>query len=740
MNETLKHALGLTTFGFSIIPIDSKTKKPLVEWLKYQTTPASKEEIKEWFEKYPDAGLANITGKISGICVVDVDPRNGGENALFVGYDTVSVKTGGGGFHYYFAYPKEGIASHPHFIKGIDFKSDGGYVICPPSKHPSGGSYEWINPPSKAKIIDLPTGIREVIERNTTGSSPSFDLSNLGGVPEGQRNEVAAKVAGKLLRNAKPEDLPVIWQFFVTWNEKNIPPMRESELKSVFDSIAKKESRNPKELYIEQKPNNWPKPMADDAFVGLAGEIVKTIEPHSEADRVALLMNFLTGFGSVIGDQAHFKVEADKHPMRLFCVLVGESARGRKGTSWGFVRNLLISVDPEWEKRLVGGGLSSGEGLIWAVRDKITKRQPVKEHGRVVDYQEIIEDEGLVDKRLLVVESELSSTLRVLQREGNTLSALIRNAWDSGNLQMLTKNSPAQATGAHISIIGHITKEELLRYLTSTETSNGFGNRFIWLCVKRSKTLPRGSNISGVNFGPILNHLSSVVDFAKRVEEIKWDKGTEPLWDGIYEDLTEEEPGLLGSITARSEAYVTRLACIYALLDKSSTIKIKHLKAAVAVWDYARASAEYIFQGRSGDPLANKIIEALSGKPEGMTRTDIYIYFGKNISSEQISISLENLEKIGRIKKDDISPAGRSKALFTLNTLNTYPHSEKNYLKKLNQYIDQLGIKEGSLGTNNSGEDYANNVSNVFSSNDDPEITIDETSLNSLPGLEGYGH
>lgn len=481
--------------------------------------------------------------------------------------------------------------------------------------------------------------------------------------------------------------------------------------------LAQRYGMNPDKPHTDDPKIPWPRPMAEEAFIGLTGEVVKTIEPHSESDCVALLINFLTGFGSVIGDQAHFRVEADKHPMRLFSVLVGESSRGRKGTSWGYIKQLLTTTDPEWEKRVIGGGLSSGEGLIWAVRDQITKRSPIKKNGHIAGYEEIIDDPGIADKRLLIVESELASTLRVLGREGNILSALIRNAWDSGNLQTLTKNSPARATGAHIAIIGHITKEELLRYLTSTETSNGFGNRFMWFCVKRSKILPFGSG--GFDQQPLVDKLSPIVNFAKGTSQLTWGEETKTLWGRIYVDLTEEESGLIGSLTARAEPYVTRLACIYALLDRSTIIKIRHLKAAVAVWDYARASTEFIFQGRSGDPVGNKIIEALSGRPGGMTRTGIYVYFGKNTSSEQISISLENLEKIGRVKKEYITPESRSKALYTLNTLNTYRYSGKNYLKKLNQYI-----KEEGLDTNNSGEDYVNNVLNVFSGNDPSPTTL----------------
>lgn len=113
-----------------------------------------------------------------------------------------------------------------------------------------------------------------------------------------------------------------------------------------------------------------PEPLADDAYYGLAGQIVKTIEPYSESDPIALLVNFLTGFGNIIGATPYFKVEADRHPMRLFSILVGETSKARKGTSWGYLKSLFGVLDPDW-KANIQTGLSSGEGLIWAVRDEI---------------------------------------------------------------------------------------------------------------------------------------------------------------------------------------------------------------------------------------------------------------------------------------------------------------------------------------------------------------------------------
>ena len=150
--------------------------------------------------------------------------------------------------------------------------------------------------------------------------------------------------------------------------------------------------------------------------------------------------------------------------------------------SWAYVRELMGAADERWTEERVLHGLSSGEGLIYAVRDRV--------EGENKKGETVVLDEGVEDKRLLVLEAELAGVLKVMSREGNTLSPVIRQAWDDGTLQTLTKNSPMKATEAHVSIIGHITKAELLRHLTETEAANGFANRFVWLLVRRSKELP----------------------------------------------------------------------------------------------------------------------------------------------------------------------------------------------------------------------------------------------------------
>src|SRR5262245_4951750 len=139
----------------------------------------------------------------------------------------------------------------------------------------------------------------------------------------------------------------------------------------------------------------WPDPLPEEAFHGLAGDIVRTIEPASEADPAALLFQTLIGFGNLACRNAHFIAEADKHFLNEFVVLIGKTAKGRKGASWGQVRRPLEAAEEEWARERVQSGLSSGEGLIWAVRDPITHRQPIKEKGRVTGYEEVEADPGV---------------------------------------------------------------------------------------------------------------------------------------------------------------------------------------------------------------------------------------------------------------------------------------------------------------------------------------------------------
>jgi hypothetical protein len=409
---------------------------------------------------------------------------------------------------------------------------------------------------------------------------------------------------------------------------------------------------------VSVDPRGWPNPVDPAAYHGLAGEIVHTIDPHTEADPVAILVQFLIAFGNAVGRGPHFTAEADRHGANLFTVLVGETAKARKGVSWGQARCIVEMADAGWAERIVSG-LSSGEGLIVQVSNPTRSPAQTKAKGGIGMRPVEISDSGTPDKRLLVFEGEFASPLRMLSRDGNVLSPTIRSAWDTGDLHTLTKNNPTHATGAHISIIGHVTRQELLRYLMATEAGNGFANRFLWICVKRSNILPEGGSLQEKDLIPLVSRVRDALKFARTVGEVQRDKDARNVWQKVYPVLSEGKPGLLGAVTARAEAQVMRLALVYALLDKSDIIQAPHLRAALALWNYAEASVEYIFGDRSGDPIADTILDALRREPAGLTRTQIRDLFGRNYAKTRIDAALARLEQAGEARRTSESTGGR---------------------------------------------------------------------------------
>ena len=223
-----------------------------------------------------------------------------------------------------------------------------------------------------------------------------------------------------------------------------------------------------------------------------------------------------------------------------------------------------------WVSTCVVSGGSSGEGIIHAIRDP----------------GQGSEDEGVDDKRLLVQESEFAKILKNIERQGNTLSAVLRDAWDGNILRILTRANPIKATHPHVSVVGHITADELCRLLDATESVNGFANRFLFALAKRSKYLPEGGG--DYDLVQIGKRLGAAVSFACEVGEIHRDEEARARWRKIYPTLSDGFPGLAGAICGRAEAQVLRLSLVYALMDQSYVVRIEHLEAALAASSAAR--------------------------------------------------------------------------------------------------------------------------------------------------------
>jgi hypothetical protein len=658
-------AAGYAAQGWPIFPIKPRDKQPLT-LTGFKAASSDAAQVARWWTTWPDANIGCVPGQ-TGHIVIDVDGPEGEAAAQALGLlaePTLTVVTARGR-HLWFKHPGGTIGNAP-LAAHLDVRADQGYVLLPPSVHPSGTVYRW-----QGKLEGVLTLPPAALAHLANGHRPTVAGPLPDRLLDGQRNVLLTSLAGSMRRRGASEG--AIRAALVEENARCVPPLEADELDAIAASVARYHPAPSPQAHernerSEQSPGLIPPsfvsfvpPDLDEAALfGLVGEFVRVVGPHSEADPAALAVQFLVALGNCAGRHAWFGVEADRHYLNLYALLVGLTSKGRKGTSWGQVRALYARVAPTWAPGCLRSGLSSGEGLIWEVRDLIDKQEPIREKGRIVDYQRNVVDEGVTDKRLTVLEPEFASTLRVMTREGNTLSPVMRQAWDDGHLRALAKNSPAKATDAHISIIGHITKDELRRELTQTDAANGFANRFLFVCSRRSKALPEGGHLAPDALDLVAAMLAKALEVATAAGEMRRDAAARALWAAVYPDLSAGRPGLLGAATGRAEAQCVRLACLYALLDGSVIVREPHLRAALALWDYCAKSAAFVFGESIGDAVADEVRAALQqAAPGWLSRTEISDVLHRNRSADEITRALGLLAEHGCVTRRTVETGGR---------------------------------------------------------------------------------
>jgi hypothetical protein len=410
--------------------------------------------------------------------------------------------------------------------------------------------------------------------------------------------------------------------------------------------------------------------MESKATYGIVGKIARLATANSEADPVAVIATTLVYAAAEFGRAQHIRIGDDKHHSRHFDVIVGQSSRARKGTSYGPVRRIFelaesirtgastLSFPSGCKLKISNGPLSSGEGLVYAVRDGSNDGED-EDNG----------DGGVKDKRLLVVEQELGAALRAFQRTGNNLSMILRMAFDGGTIEPLTKNNRIVATDPHINVLGHITRFELKELLAATDMWNGLGNRFQWLMARRAKMVPFPTPMPDAEVEEIAKELAQVITLAhKRGEggshEVVMSNSAQDHWATVYPELTQDYPGILGAVTSRQETHARRLALTYAQLDGAERIEIVHLEAALAFCRYAFGSALYLFGETELDPVAQTILEALATGPKN--QTEIRDLFGRHQPATRLAQVLTDLQERGRITLTEEQTGGRPRKVWSL--------------------------------------------------------------------------
>jgi hypothetical protein len=325
------------------------------------------------------------------------------------------------------------------------------------------------------------------------------------------------------------------------------------------------------------------------ALTGFPGEVATALAEASGADPAAILLAFLALLGNATGPQPHARFGGAEHPARLFVVLVGDAATGRKGTAFGAVEALFTEADPDWADGRVLYGLQSAEAMIDLVDDNAT------------------------DCRLMVVETEFARMVETMARTG-TLSAQLRNAWDGRTLQRTTTRFVRRASRAHISLLGMITPEELLRHHKRLSQAGGLESRILYVytaplrevspfaapadtaaLVSRLRQILEASRETVMGRSdPISRYLLAERGIQPRTE-LPVDPGITGNWEAVKSVLAEHSRGGMPGLHSRAESQVIRLAAAYALADMAGSISAQHIEAAIAVQSYTARSAEIVF-------------------------------------------------------------------------------------------------------------------------------------------------
>lgn len=392
---------------------------------------------------------------------------------------------------------------------------------------------------------------------------------------------------------------------------------------------------------------------------GVIGEYVRLWEPHTEASPVAIYACALAACGAMIGRGPRWRFGNAEHHARSFVMAIGHTSVGRKGTSINIgAKDLVSLLDDDFRRTRVATGLSSAEGLIAEVRDGT----PEQTRGN----KAIPADPGVTDKRLLVVETELGGTFETMAREGNRLSAVIRDLWDGVDVRTMVKHDPQRASEPHVVIVGAITPDELRKLLTKTSVANGLANRFLPVWAGRSRSLPDDSEPDPPALHKVVQTIRSRLADARMIQRVSWHEDASARWREIYEDIAfpEEASATLSALLARGAPYVRRMAMLLALLDGQSIVELAHLEASLSLWRYAADTWRFVYHDTSSrSDLAEKILQGLrEAGAAGLTKTEIRetIVHSNATSADTINAALQELVRDHlAVRRDDPSRGGR---------------------------------------------------------------------------------
>lgn len=461
---------------------------------------------------------------------------------------------------------------------------------------------------------------------------------------------------------------------------------------------------------------NQPRP-CEAMLYGLAGDVGRAAGETTEANRYAVCMAYLTFLSAAVGRDAYMAIGNTFHHARLFALHVGRSGRGRKGDAVSLVKRIRKNLcdlhsltelggDPivPFVGQMHDGGLSSREGLACMIHDgyKASKAEEVP---------------PIHDKRLWIVESEFANVLHQAKRDGNTLSAALRDAWDGMSLRPATKNNRIWASDPHIALLGAVTPGELVGLMDAKELTNGFANRFVIFWSERDRILPFPKPTSDAVLADLVERTWQVIDFAKGKYPDKQNTTLLELSPGaseLYAKLYRGELNRMGdgprmdALLERKAPVLLRLAMLFALTDLVLIIEPRHIEAALSWIRYWRDSVMFLFSSDTPEDSderkadGEKVLAFLHLHGE-VTKTQlIKACFGGHITKQKLDGALQDLlsENPPRIEVIHSPKAGNNKRTILFRR---YEIRESGESHALARYSGDFSVRE--IGEFDHGDD-----------------------------------
>lgn len=392
---------------------------------------------------------------------------------------------------------------------------------------------------------------------------------------------------------------------------------------------------------------NAPQP-SPECLYGLIGEVAHAGSDGTETNAHAIAANFMAYLSCAVGRGLYLPIGNTRHHARLFCLHIGRSGRGRKGDAASLVLRIdaaLRAIDHAFAPQVHRGGLSTREGLAALIHDGYRQgRQDVP---------------AIEDKRLWVVESEFANVLHQGRRDGNTLSAALRDCWDGVDLKPATKSNRVYASNPHVCLSGAISPSELTALMSTRDLTNGFANRFLMIWAERTRMLPFPKETPQVVVEHLAHRTLEVLTFVRadrhdEREHLRMELSPQAQWRYAQLYRSELHDGIddsaIGALLERRAPMLLRLAMLMALTDLQTRIDAQHIDAAMAWIRHATASVRFVFVSAAEEAklvqvleLSNRVLAFLRERGQA-TRSQISTEcFKGKVPKARIDASLEQL-------------------------------------------------------------------------------------------------